>query len=228
MRAFGAMGSGVVLLSVLAGCSAQVGGPEDVAQAEGAIQPQLNAGGLSATLFKSPAGLAGCQAAELVSQVEVKGVALATYPPQFSYTAQLSSFYRACPGIPVPLAYMVGPVVSVEKLDLGCGSVLYRGDLPTGGKLEIFDHRDARRGWRCGTPSANPVIVRNQGQLSYAVSTAAACETILGEATCASRSDCSAVRIYYGGGPVPAAAEETEVPHDATARPAFTCVTNPP
>lgn len=184
------LGGSLLALALLAGCTAEVA--PDGAVAESADAVIVAPAPIGETLFASPTGLANCQNAELVTQVTTEHGLLPMYPVRAWHKATLASFYRACAGIPVPAIYMQGPTVFLERVSLGCGSFLYRGDLPGGGELEIFDHRTARRGFGCGTPSVNPVIVRQNGKLSYALNRGARCESLSTQAACESRSDCKA------------------------------------
>lgn len=222
MRTATILASVAVSLSVLAGCTADAEVPEGASESEDALVAKP--ANLDVTLFKSAQGLKGCEHAELVTSLNITSYALTTYPLQYVHQAKLASFYTACKGIPVPMAYMPGPTVSVERIDIGCGSVLFRGNLPNGGKLEVFDHRNARGGWGCGKPSVNPVIVRRNGEFSYAVNTTAACDTLKSKAACSSRNDCEAVTVYYGGGPVPVEQGAEQV----LPGPGFLCLPVPP
>lgn len=181
---------GTSLVSVLfvAGCAADSAPDGDAAQSEDAVTALPVA--INETLFRSPNGLKNCTNAELVTNITTEHGLLPTYPPQAFHKATLGSFYRACSGMPVPASYVPGPTVSLERFSLGCGSFLFRGAVPGGGTLEVYDHRNARGGWGCGTPSANPVIVRYQGELLYALNRNIACTSLATQAACDSRVDC--------------------------------------
>ena len=180
-------------LVAAAGCAAE---PADTTDSvEGAT-------GLARTvtydqLYARPSGFAMCGAAEQVLNIMLKTTTI-TAPGSVGATETIGSWqqmFSACgEGVMLPLFIINGPSLKMKTTDLGCGSVLIRGESDRGDTLEIFDHTNARRSTRCPVPSVNPVIARVNGANWYAMNTKAACNT-LDEVTCGSRQDCDAVYL---------------------------------